>query len=108
MQHAQASWCVHAAARSFGAAAIANQWDGHWLFWIGPLSGGVIAAVVYELIFNFAPAKALAAIEDTAKEGVVKLEPYPGVEGLGQHADVESGDKLDSARENGARPNAKV
>ena len=82
---------MRAAARSFGAAAIANVWTGHWLFWFGPLAGGIIAAMVYELVLNLQPGKSEAAIMKTATEGTAKLEPYPGTEGLGQHRDVEKG-----------------
>lgn len=38
-------------ARSFGPALVAGAWDNHWLFWIGPLIGGALAAWVYEGIF---------------------------------------------------------
>ncbi|MFC1913912.1 MIP family channel protein [Chloroflexota bacterium] len=38
-------------ARSFGPAVIANFWSHHWIFWLGPLIGGGLAAVVYEYVF---------------------------------------------------------
>lgn len=38
-------------ARSFGPALIANAWMDHWIFWVGPLIGGGLAALVYEYIF---------------------------------------------------------
>lgn len=38
-------------ARSFGPALVAGAWDNHWIFWIGPLIGGALAALVYEFIF---------------------------------------------------------
>lgn len=39
-------------ARSFGAAAVSSNWSDQWVFWIGPLSGAVLAAAAYELIFR--------------------------------------------------------
>lgn len=38
-------------ARSFGPALVAGAWDDHWLFWAGPLIGGALAAVTYQLFF---------------------------------------------------------
>ncbi len=38
-------------ARSFGPAFVAGAWDNHWVFWVGPLVGGGLAALVYEFVF---------------------------------------------------------
>lgn len=37
-------------ARSFGPALAANVWDAHWVYWVGPIAGALIAAVVYEVL----------------------------------------------------------
>lgn len=37
-------------ARSFGPALIAGVWDAHWLYWLGPIVGAVVAALVYTAI----------------------------------------------------------
>ena len=34
-------------ARTFGPAIIGQQWDHHYVYWIGPLLGGAIAGLVY-------------------------------------------------------------
>lgn len=48
-------------ARSFGPALITSSWDDHWVFWVGPLTGGLLAGLLYEYIFaagaTFAGAK---------------------------------------------------
>jgi aquaporin NIP len=37
-------------ARSFGPAVAANVWEAHWVYWVGPLAGALLAAAVYELL----------------------------------------------------------
>ena len=38
-------------ARSFGPALVADFWDDHWVYWLGPLIGGGLAALVYYFTF---------------------------------------------------------
>lgn len=35
-------------ARSLGPALVVGAWTNHWIFWVGPLVGGAVAAVGYE------------------------------------------------------------
>lgn len=35
-------------ARAFGPAAVAGQWLGHVVYWVGPLVGGIAAALLWE------------------------------------------------------------
>lgn len=39
-------------ARSFGPALVNNVWKGHWIYWFGPLFGGIAGGGVYDLIFS--------------------------------------------------------
>lgn len=39
-------------ARSFGSAIIANKWDNHWIYWVGPILGGIAAALLYKNAFQ--------------------------------------------------------
>jgi len=42
-------------ARSFGPAVVANCWENHWIYWIGPLLGSTSAALIAQLIFLSSP-----------------------------------------------------
>jgi len=40
-------------ARSLGSALVSGLcWDNHWLYWLGPISGGVAAALIYQLLLK--------------------------------------------------------
>eukprot|EP01018_Ginkgo_biloba_P020607 Gb_26570 [translate_table: standard] len=41
-------------ARAFGPALVSWTWTHHWVYWVGPLLGGSLAAIVYHL-FLFSP-----------------------------------------------------
>lgn len=34
-------------ARSFGASAVSGNWENQWVFWIGPIVGGLLASTLY-------------------------------------------------------------
>lgn len=38
-------------ARSFGPAVAAGYWEGHFIYWLGPIIGGVLAGLLYEHLF---------------------------------------------------------
>nr|BAK32935.1 aquaporin [Belgica antarctica] len=38
-------------ARTFGTALITGNWEHHWIYWAGPILGGVAAALLYVLAF---------------------------------------------------------
>jgi len=38
-------------ARTFGPALAANIWNAHWVYWVGPLLGAAVAALLYQGFF---------------------------------------------------------
>ena len=39
-------------ARSFGPALVSGEWADHWVFWIGPILGGLAAAAIYQVVYS--------------------------------------------------------
>lgn len=37
-------------ARALGPALVGGFWSDHWVYWVGPVAGGVIGAVAYDLL----------------------------------------------------------
>jgi hypothetical protein len=37
-------------ARSFGPALVAGVWLHHWIYWVGPIVGAALGAVVYQIV----------------------------------------------------------
>lgn len=38
-------------ARTFGTAFVTGQWENHFVYWIGPILGGLAASLLYSLLF---------------------------------------------------------
>ncbi|XP_072761443.1 aquaporin AQPAe.a-like isoform X1 [Anoplolepis gracilipes] len=43
--------CSMNPARTFGPAIWNNYWDNHWIFWLGPIGGSIIASLIYRCLF---------------------------------------------------------
>nr|XP_045587367.1 aquaporin AQPAe.a-like isoform X2 [Procambarus clarkii] len=39
-------------ARTFGPAVVTGIWENHWVYWAGPILGGMLAAVIYSYVFR--------------------------------------------------------
>ncbi|XP_012506579.1 PREDICTED: aquaporin-6 [Propithecus coquereli] len=71
--------CSMNPARSFGPAVIIGKFTVHWVFWVGPLTGAVLASLIYNFILfpdTKTLAQRLAILTGTAEgESVVGVEP---------------------------------
>ena len=38
-------------ARTFGPAVVSGFWELHWLYWLAPIIGGIIAGVIMNYVF---------------------------------------------------------
>ncbi|XP_026737172.1 aquaporin-like [Trichoplusia ni] len=38
-------------ARSLGPAVWTDHWDGHWVYWVGPLVGSGVSTLIYKYVF---------------------------------------------------------
>ncbi|KAM6154257.1 aquaporin-6 [Erethizon dorsatum] len=71
--------CSMNPARSFGPAVIIGKFTVHWIFWVGPLTGAVLASLIYNFIL-FPDTKTLAQrlailMGTTEVEKVAEVEP---------------------------------
>jgi glycerol uptake facilitator-like aquaporin len=60
-------------ARAFGPEVADWNWSSGWIYYVGPLAGGVIAAVTYELLYLRPPRPVPVGPPETGLE-----EPRPG------------------------------
>ncbi|XP_003699287.3 MIP channel family protein big brain isoform X1 [Megachile rotundata] len=51
-------------ARALGPAFVSNRWDNHWVYWVGPLSGSAVAALLYEYVLNPKRSRDLREMDD--------------------------------------------
>ncbi len=59
-------------ARSFGPALVHGTWDNQWLYWIAPMVGALLAAVVYIAIFGTAADRSRAGAISLSESEVQK------------------------------------
>src|SRR6059058_5581539 len=60
-------------ARAFGPELASNTWTGWWIYWVGPIVGGLVAALAFEYLYLRPPRPLVVG---TPESGVD--EPRPG------------------------------
>ena len=63
-------------ARAFGPQLVGDEWSNWWVWYIGPLAGGVIAAIIFEFLYLQAPGRA----SDAPDEAAAPDEPGPAAD----------------------------
>lgn len=59
-------------ARSFGVALVTGIWSDHYIYWIGPILGGIAASIFYQLVL-MAPSPSTSPLEQGRKTELEKL-----------------------------------
>jgi MIP family channel proteins len=65
-------------ARWFGPALVGTEWTDWWLYIVGPLGGGALAAVLYWYLFVEGPAGLRSATPETGPKGLRQDVNPPG------------------------------
>jgi len=64
-------------ARTFGPAVVSGFWELHWLYWLAPIVGGIIAGVIMNYVFvNKAEPKTKSVSRSSSAGKSQKLEQY--------------------------------
>ncbi|XP_077982633.1 aquaporin-4-like [Glandiceps talaboti] len=73
-------------ARSFGPECFMGKWTNHWVYWLGPILGGILAAFLYEFIFE--PSSSVQRLRDTYSPRKTGNVPMDEVEADNKEEDV--------------------
>jgi len=58
-------------ARSLGPSVVMGCWDNHWVYWAGPILGGISAGLLYQLVFQAAPSHTYKGVDKEEMENKV-------------------------------------
>lgn len=76
-------------ARAFGPALLSGEWANHLVYWIGPIIGAVLAALLYQYVFS-EEASARGEGESATESDEVELEQSAPIEDVPEAAEPEA------------------
>jgi aquaporin Z len=62
-------------ARAFGPELVSGYWTNAWVYYVGPLAGGALAAILYEVLY--------LSHRESGEEAPAEIEPEPEPEPAG-------------------------
>ncbi|XP_072417981.1 aquaporin-2-like [Chiloscyllium punctatum] len=73
--------CSMNPARSLGPAVITTNFSQHWIFWVGPMLGGVLAVIVYNLLLRAKRIRCRDCLKSLSTEhkGEFNMESKPSI-----------------------------
>ena len=73
-------------ARSFGPALVGDLWQGHWLYWLAPITGMTAAARMYDALRETQPPRLAAEASPLGVQGPIRVgsqePPRPSTEAV--------------------------
>jgi len=63
-------------ARSLGPAAVLGNFSNHWVYWVGPLLGGSVAALFYQVVLRTPRPKKTKTVHSSPKTRCLSSPPY--------------------------------
>jgi len=85
--------------RSLGSAVASEFWTDHWIYWVAPICGGVLSAIIYKFILS--PYKGVTSVEEA-------IERMNGDASLGAPRSHANGDVTHGGVANGGFTNGGV
>jgi MIP family channel proteins len=64
-------------ARTFGPAVVLGMWENHWVYWLGPILGGICASLIYQLVLKAPKQNPIVRDGKPASYGGVSLTEQP-------------------------------
>jgi len=63
-------------ARSLGPAAVLSNFSNHWVYWVGPLLGGAVAALFYQVVLRTPLPRKKKTVYSSTKTRCMSSPPY--------------------------------